>query len=306
MAATATAISTRQLWQFPNETMIENIAVRPNGRILFNTFVDARMYTLDPRRPCHPVIAAQIPGKTALTGIAEVAPDKFAVGAGILGNFAFADNSSSIWLVDFAKPTDLLPASVSWVANVPEAAIFNGIVALPKYPHVVLTSDSIKGTIYRIDTTNGKVDVAFADPKLAIGSDPLTPLGINGMKIYDGYLYFAQSAQGYFGRLRISDKGDKIGPIEKLATVPAGSAGYDDFAMTKHGVSYVTDHPYTVTRIAADGTQTELIGAGNVPKLYNPTSAALNRDETKLYIVTDGATLSGGTTGGQVIEVDLR
>ncbi|KAI1324489.1 hypothetical protein F5Y16DRAFT_380767 [Xylariaceae sp. FL0255] len=305
MANVAAAITSRQLWQFPTTNMIENIAVRSNGHILLNTFTNATMYTIDPNDPKAPIIAAQVPNKTALSGIAEVAPDVFAIGAGVLGSYNFTDNSTSVWLVDFHKPADLTATSVSHVADIPEAVIINGFVSLPKNPHIVLTPDSATGKVYRINTLSGEVDVAFANPKLGLPTSYVVPLGMNGLHVHGEYLYFTQSAQKYYGRVKISDTGDKTGAIETVVTMPADGTGYDDFALASDGTAYVSLHANMTMKITPEGEQTYLLDADNHPHLYDPTSVALSRDQKKLYIVTDGASISGGTTGGQVIEVDL-
>ncbi|KAI8626147.1 hypothetical protein F5Y19DRAFT_228225 [Xylariaceae sp. FL1651] len=305
MAISVAGFTAHQLFEFPNATFVENIAVRSNGHILVTTFDQARLYTIDPTGPSYPTIVAQIPGETALAGITELTPSKCAVAAGILGNLNFTDSSSSVWLIDFGIGTDEGQPSVTLAANIPEANILNGIVSLPKYRDVILAIDSIQGVMYRINTTLGKVDVAFEDKLLGLGDTPVFPLGANGIKIHDGYLYFAQSAQQFFGRVRISDIGDKVGDIEKIVSTPGGFLAYDDFVMTKGGVSYVTMHPNGVAKITRDGKQTVLYDADDIPNLREPTSAALSWDETKLYVTTGGNQTDEQVYGGQIVEIEL-
>ncbi|KAI3323665.1 hypothetical protein HD806DRAFT_70106 [Xylariaceae sp. AK1471] len=313
MAISTGALKARQLFEFPNATFIENIAVRPNGHILITTFDQAHLFTIDPAAPGYPVITAQVPGKTALTGTTELTRDKYAVAAGIMDNFAFMNGSSSIWLVDFSSNTK--QPSLTLAANIPQAASINGIVTLPKHKHVILAIDSAKGVMYRVNTVSGEVDVAFEDELLANGNSNSTgggsptsppPIGANGVKIHDGYLYFTQSVQQFFGRIRISDAGDKIGDVEKIVSVPEGLRAYDDFAMTKGGVSYAVVHPNAVVEVTPSGQQTVIYRPDEIPNLREPTSAALSADERRLYIVTGGNQTNGKVYGGQIVEVELH
>ncbi|KAI1266234.1 hypothetical protein F5Y18DRAFT_426129 [Xylariaceae sp. FL1019] len=304
--ASAGALKTRQLFEFPSPTFIENIAVRPNGHVLATTFTDAGLYTLDPSASNTTAkLVARVPGKTALTGITELYPDIFAVGAGIIDNLTFVNGSTSVWVVDFncagAEPV------VRLAANLPQSIIVNGLATLPKARHMVLAADSIAGAVYRIDTISGTVQIAIQNDMLALGSNPAYPLGINGVEVHDGYLYLSQSAQRFFARVRISDSGDQIGEFEIIATLPRDPelVAYDDFAITGNGVAYLTAHSNTILKIPPGGNQTVFYGPGDMPYLFDPTSTALSRDESTLYIVTGGSAVRGGATGGQIIEVRL-
>ncbi|KAH6671287.1 hypothetical protein B0J14DRAFT_670318 [Halenospora varia] len=90
--------------------------------------------------------------------------------------------------------------------------------------------------IYRINTVTRKVDVAFADPLL--GHGPTFKVGINGPRIFNGYLYFTNSGQGTVGRVKIADDGSKAGDIEIVARIPGMPPGmghaYDDFTLDSY------------------------------------------------------------------------
>lgn len=302
---------TREVFHFSNATFIETIAVRPNGHLLLDTFDNGRMYTIDPSaQHAIPHLVAEFPGVSGLTGIVEVAPDVFAVSGGRLNpaTYRMEKGSARIFLISFgcgSSPGKDSP-TVAIVADVPDTELLNGMTSLPKYPHVILSADSVEGLIYRIDTSTGVVDIAFRDEKLGFPSNTtLVPLGVNGIKVHDDYLYFSNSAQQLFGRIKITPEGDRAGEVEEIATVPNTTGAYDDFAVAKDGTAYVTLHPFTVVKITPDGKQTAIAEDTDSTVFYDPTSAALSRDGRKLYVVSGGAVLSGGTSGGQVVEVHL-
>ncbi|KAI0164110.1 hypothetical protein GGR57DRAFT_452433 [Xylariaceae sp. FL1272] len=300
------SFKTRLLFEFSGSTFIENIAIRPNGHVLATTFTDAALYTLDPTASNTTArLAAQIPGKTALTGITELSPDTFAVGAGIMANLTFVNGSTSVWVVDFNTLSS--EPKVKLGANLPESTIINGLVTLPRHRHMVLAADSIAGAVYRINLVLRTAEIVIQNDILALGADPAYPLGINGIEIHDGYLYLSQSAQNFFARVRISDTGEQTGDFEIIATLPQtlDLVAYDDFAIATNGITYLTAHSNTIFQIMPNGSQTAFYGPNNTPYLSDPTSTALSRDESKLYIVTGGSAIHGGVTGGQIIEVRL-
>lgn len=308
--------TTREIFHFANATFIENIALRPNGHLLLDTFDNGRMYTIDPSAPdAKPHVAAQFPAVTSLTGIVEVAPDVFAVSGGIpsaTNPFAFELGTAKVFLINFrdcgAKHGQTKVPEVQKIAEMPDANILNGMTHLPAHPHIILTVDSVDGHIFRVDTSTGAVDVAIQDAKLAIGNgNATTPLGANGIKVHDGYLYFANSAQLFFGRVAITPEGNRAGDVEKIVSVlDRATMAYDDFAITKDGTAYVATHPSYLSKITSDGKETIIVGADDQTILYGPTSVILSRDGKKAYVTTGGAASDGvGTTGGQLVEVSL-
>jgi hypothetical protein len=305
----------REVWTSPTPaTFIENVAVRPNGHLLLSTFEDARLYTVNPHDPAaQGSVVTELPDVTALTGIAEISPDVFAIGAGVKApNFSFEDGSMKVFRLSFSgdKP------DIEHIADVPGNCI-NGMTALQGNRHIVLAAHSFNGSIQRINTTTGKVDIAFADPALELIQGKDLPVGVNGIRAVGRYLYFANSIKGLFGRVPITSEGGRDGEIEILARHPGETgmaAAYDDFAiMPDESVAYLCTHPNRIMRVdLRDGSKQELFfdgsGADGAFKLYAPTSAALSSDGKCLYVVTGGMGMSGGKmqkVGAQVVEIQL-
>lgn len=311
-ASPIAALSATQLFQFPNASQaIENIAVRRNGHLLLNTFDNGLMYTLDPtaENPV-PQVIAQIPESTGLTGIWEVGKDLYAVSAGIANpaDGTFDRGTAKIALVNVSDCRGSKLAAVRVIATVPDAGVLNGLTGLPgpKYKHVILSSDSRTGRVYRVDTRTGTVDIAFQDDRLTPGPNPqLVPVGINGIKIFQGYLYVANSEKRFIARVRIDDAGNKLGDLEVLATLPLNPPLFpDDFSIAKDGTIYLATRMNALSKITSNGAWTPLI-EGDSAGIYldGPTSTVLSKDEQTLYVTTGFGNHSGN--GGQVVAVRL-
>ncbi|KJK78774.1 hypothetical protein H634G_05588 [Metarhizium anisopliae BRIP 53293] len=290
-ASPITALTANQLFQFANTSQfVENIAVRPNGHLLLNTFDNARLYTLDSSaKEIVPQVVAQIPGSTALTGIVDVAHDVYAVSAGILNftNLSFEPGTSKIVLVNVGDCSHGKPASV-------------------EHRHIVLSADSKTGRVYRVNTLNGEVDIALEDDGFTPGPRPNSvPLGINGIKVFNGYLYLTNSGQGFVARIKINDFGDKAGDLEIITTLPLDPPKTpDDFSIAKDGTIYLGAHLDTLVKITPDGKWVSLIeGSSAGVYLDGPTSTALSKDEKTVFVTTGGGGQSG--KGGQIVAVKL-
>ncbi|OJD29119.1 six-bladed beta-propeller-like protein [Diplodia corticola] len=136
----------RPIYQFPNNaTWIENVAVRPNGNLLVTL--------LSPAAELHEIVPPASPstlntttnrlvhrfdGYQGLLGIAETAPDVFAV---VAGNYSTGSGSTpawALWEVDFSSAGDVgtdaeATAAVtvsSLVPSVANASVLNGLTTL--------------------------------------------------------------------------------------------------------------------------------------------------------------------------------
>lgn len=300
------SLSARELYRFPNETFIENVAILPDGRLLLNTFDDAHIYILDPSSPSPKAqMLAKVPGIDQLTGIAHISPSVFAVSGGVEGaDYSFVNGTALIATVDMKPCARGEPPAVSVIAKIPNTLMLNGMVALPHFPHIVLSADSINGRIFRTNVITGDVDIAFKHDLIGPGPDPqLVPLGANGLEIHNGYLYFTNSNLQFFARVKINRLGYVTGEIQKIYRMPPGQVNaFDDFSMTRQGTAYIGSQRDSFVMVTTDGHLQTLIGPDSKVKLLSPTSVALTKDEKIAYVVTGG--LDG--TGGQVVQVRLR
>ncbi|CZR60112.1 uncharacterized protein PAC_10007 [Phialocephala subalpina] len=303
--AASAKVSITQIFEFTSH-FIENIHFRSNGRLLLSSLSSGDLFTIDPASP--PLTAKAVvncPGSTGLSGLATIGPDLYAVSGGIHGSFRFDDMKVYVVSIPGDSDSGTLLDSIS----VPDTYGLNGMAALPRMPRVVLSADSHGSCIYRINTLTRKVDVAIADPLL--GHGPVFKLGINGLKIFSDYLYFTNSGQGFFARVKINDDGSKAGDIEIVARIPGGapdmSHAYDDFTLDFDGNAYVTLHTNEIMKITQDGIQTTFAGGGDSTTFKSPTSAATSLDGKSIYVATAGLTPGVGEMvfHGQVIQISI-
>ncbi|OTA90722.1 hypothetical protein M434DRAFT_33391 [Hypoxylon sp. CO27-5] len=306
MASTTTLA---QIYNFSTE-FIENLHVLPNGQLLLTTMESptGHLYTLDPKasEPQAKLVTSFDSNVTALTGIAPLPDcdgDLYAVSGGLHTSFAFEKGSMRVYIVSLklGSVVDSIP--------VPDAATMNGMAALPHYPNLLVSADSISGRILSIDTRTHKVGVVMEDAALGPGahnsSSRVPPIGINGLRVRGNYIYFTNSSQGTFMRVRIDQRGSPIGEPKLLARSPDILQIYDDFTFDDEGNAYVAVHSTEVFKITPDGMQTVLAGGGSGSLLKEPTSVALANDGKSIYVSTGGNFRATPREGGQVVQIQL-
>ncbi|EKG15095.1 Six-bladed beta-propeller TolB-like protein [Macrophomina phaseolina MS6] len=307
LGSTATAstgdVNARTLYQFADGTWIENLAVRQNGNILFNLVNSPETYQINPlSNGSEPTLVHSFPGYTSVFGISEVSTDVFTVVTGnfSLSTFASTDESFGVWQIDLSGSE---PA-VSHVAQLSEAKFLNGMTTLNSQS--VLVSDSTAGVVYRVDVQTGNYTVVLEDDSMKPPSDASIPIGVNGIRLFNGYLYYLNLFGKKYCRVAIdSTSGEAVGPYEVL-----GDDVYaDDFALTEQGIAYAADgFENQILKVAQDGTVEVAAGSLTSTTVIGATSAQFGRtssDSSVLYVTTGGglaAPLNGTyTEGGKIV-----
>ncbi|KAK4228036.1 hypothetical protein QBC38DRAFT_362766 [Podospora fimiseda] len=307
-----------------NPIFIENLLVLPDNRILVPHFggpgPDSPLYIVNQTSGTASIIAT-LPDSTAQTGVAALGNNKYVVTTGVVGaNFEFINGSAA------AHVLSILPgASTATILDtipVPNTINLNGLVAVPAASgppnaerHILLSADSRGGRVLKINTVTRTSSLAFTDPLL--GGNPNIPTsigitGVNGLnwrdRGKDGWLYFTNSAQGTYGRLKVNRQGDKVGNVEiisNIATPPGQENFFDDLAITKRGEAYVTWQTDKLIKVDRNGGQTIILGpsvVGGVVLRY-PVAAKLGNSERELYVATGGIDSTGNPLGGQIVKI---
>jgi hypothetical protein len=290
-------LPTQILYQSPTGLFLENIAVRPSGKLLLTSVLSPTLHNLDTAAANATLDEVYtFPNATALTGITEYRPDVYAVVASELNvsTISAAPGSIAIWSVDFTSGAPIAKIA----ARIPRSTLTNGLSTASGRPDIVLAADSDLGAAYEIDMRTGAVRVLIQNAALAPGAPP-PALGINGLHPHGGSLYFTNSALNTFGRVSLGG-----GAPEVLGSLPpAAGSGYDDFTFDAEGWAWVATHPGSVQLfyVLKNGTWVQETAAGNVTGsavFQGPTSAAFGRcgGKEKILYVT--------TAGGQVVAVD--
>ncbi|KAK7952455.1 uncharacterized protein PG986_008183 [Apiospora aurea] len=289
----------REIYQFSNDsTYIENIAVRQNGDLLITLLAPAaQLYLIQNPHSDSPSVSLVHSfggGVEGLLGIAETKPDTFLVAGSSLSG---QPNASAVFEVDFNHNNDnkaRATPSTLLVANITEGLVLNGAAALPGCGReVVLVADSFLGQVFRIDARTGHYDVPIKSN---------TSVGINGLKIHDGHLYFSNSVTVRIYRLRIAPDGSPAegAAVETVATVK-GENFLDGFAIGADGTVWAaSNRGSTVYAISPDGKAVvPVLGSADSTVVSGDTAAAFGRTEQDrhvLYVTT--------SRPGKVVAID--
>ncbi|PNP46507.1 hypothetical protein TGAMA5MH_01965 [Trichoderma gamsii] len=309
----------RDVIVFPNNTWVENIAVRSNGNLLVTLLNIPEVWEVEPLSGSAE-LAYSFPNANACLGITEVGHDIFAVNVGNLSAPATgAPGSWSVWTLDYntANSSSNKPTPKE-ITAIPPAVFLNGLASLPTKPGVVLAGDSFLGQIFAVDTTYGHYNVAIDVPEFKPNATAAIQFGVNGIKIHDGHLYFTNSLKSpLLASILLSTNGTAAGPVKtisKSAQYPVNSGFQaDDFALdaTAEYAWVATNLSNLIVRITiATGKQQVVAGGNSDPVVAGATSAAFGRNWYNrhiLYIVTDGGLgdpSSAGVTGGKIVALD--
>jgi sugar lactone lactonase YvrE len=222
----------------------ESIAVAHNGTI-YVSLAFAGQIEIRPRRGS--VRRAQLPSAGEGTFTAAIALDQ--KGRAFVPVNSVDPAIAGVWRID--------PDGESQrVATVPAGTNGNGIAFDTRGNLYV--ADSLAGTIYQLPRGADTVRTWITDPLLE--PDPTQTVegipfpGANGVQIFRGDLYVANSAQGNVLRIPINPDG-RPGTID--IAYPGVIA--DDFAFDVRGNLYVTTDPFqTVERVTPEGNRTIL------------------------------------------------
>ena len=303
---------TRLVYQFPTDTWIENLAVRPNGSLLLTIITSPDLYLINPlAADPKPQLIHHFSSSTWLTGITETNPDTYYV---IGANATFETNSptpgsNTLYRVHF--PRNFSPPEISVAATVKNAVFLNGLTTVN--PTTLLAGDATLGVVWAIDVTTGCSRIVIKDPLMA--PTPANPkIGINGIRLFSNHtLYFANSAQALLATIPINLDGTAAGSAKKIASAPKGTF-FDDFALDRYGDAFVaTQLGDSVAEVKRDGTMEIIAGVVDTTEIAEPTSAQFGRtliDRDVLYVTTAGGLafpIDGNVVvGGQVVAIYTR
>jgi hypothetical protein len=312
----------RTLYEFPVGTWVENLHVRANGDILVSVLLPkaALYYVSDPAGPSPTVThLANFTTIDSLLGVAEVSPDRVITFGGNFSSVAEPINGTSqVFEVNLNQYDPVAKPEVKLLTAIPEAVFLNGVQVLPNEPTSLLIADSTLGLVWKLDSLTARYSVAIQVSEMAVKEpNPFgLPVGINGLRVHDGNVYWTNSFTATIYRLAINSSGY----AEPGAKVEAVGHVFNDFLddmTTGPGDSdtiwAVTNTNNTVVAIGADGnavviegSETELTMAGAAACQFGRTK----KDADTLYITTCGglAMPVNGTEvkGGSIVAIDTR
>lgn len=283
----------------------------------------------------------EFPQAVSAMGIAEYENDVFAVVSNTftpalrssthsvnqnIGNFSDATatattGSWSTWTLNFNHHRKhSRSVSVDKIVDIPSAEFLNGMTAVPGVPGILLAADSGAGLVYRIDAPSKTWSVFLDDPTLKPNSTAAIKLGVNGVHVRDGYLYFDNTFQPpLLARVPYhTQNATAAGTVEVVfesATFPLneGRGQADDFTFDRAGNVWLSSASSSVVKLDLKRhTQTLVAGGPDDAVLVGSTSTTFGRtkkDRDVLYITTNGGIGDpsvAGLTGGQVATLNTR
>ncbi|KAJ7732426.1 hypothetical protein B0H16DRAFT_1328787 [Mycena metata] len=306
-AAASFTFPTRLVLQSPGGLFLENLAVRPNGKLLITSPESSTLHMVDPAAP-NPTFdqVHTFPNVTALLGIAEVKPDVYGIIALVLNDTTITavPRTVAIWRVDLSSGG---PPVVNKAADVPDGMFLDGLSAVPGEPELVLGADTAAGRIWQITALWATYGIFNSNSRHdAFAPDaPAPAFGINGLHVRGGDLYFTNSQKETFSRFPIFLRGGNVaqaGPVKVLGSAN-GTDQFDDFAFDSMGRVWAATLPDTLTVFFPPVQGNTMLGQLNAPgnpvEFNRPTSAMFGRGE-----VAQQHTLYVTTQAGQLIAVD--
>ncbi|KAH8658105.1 hypothetical protein BX600DRAFT_468673 [Xylariales sp. PMI_506] len=290
------------LHEFDFPSWCENLAIRSNGEILTSRLDAPAVYQVD-HTTGDAVLVTSWDASTWMgaLGISEVEPDVFYVNVAAFtnqSNFVKTSGVNSIFRIDmntFALAADGTVASnatVTKLTDIPEADFLNGLTTLSS-THL-LTTDVYSGVVYAVDVTTGEYYVAVENAltKFTYVADPPTNLGANGLKVFDGHLYWTNTAAGLVAKVPINAAtGKATGAASVVAT---GLPKADDFIIRSDGTLFVAANQQDTLFVVYPGTSVgvPLAGSNTTTTLAGVTAGKFGRtssDSGRLYLSTSGA-----------------
>ena len=306
----------RVLHAFPSGVWLENLHIRSNGDILVTSLVpNASLYLISNPTSAQPEVSLvhtfdQVGG---LLGITETAPDIFVTFGGDFLNYGTGVNGSfSTFELDLRQSSAPV---VRLITAIPEASFLNGVENVPNDPATILIADSTLGLIWRLNTVTGKYEIGFQVPEMAVVPGAAFPLGVNGLHIHNGHLYFSNSFAATIYKLKIDDDGypSHGATVEVVAKVDAPFV--DDLTtgpLNKNTVWATSNIGDTLLAVkngssgVVDGSPEQLTLAGATSSAFGKTCT----DSHILYVTTTGGLGDpiNGTLfeGGQIVAIDTR
>lgn len=314
----------KTIYQFPTSpAWIENIAVRPNGNLLFSTLITGDLWTIDPlaASPATPQIVhsfKQINGLNATGGIADMGHDTYAVlagqeGAGIV---SIAPGTFQVWEIDFCYNSQSQEQpQVSKIADIPGALFPNGMISVPN-TNILLIADSALGAVWSLDTKIGTPQVAIQVPEMAPPVNAVAPLGVNGLKLLDGYLYWTNSLRTTFNRVQLRVEGGNVTTLGDVEVLVSTGLFLDDFFFDSAGNAWAAANSNnSIVVIGAEAPHQVVTVLGNQlqPTVEGPTATHFGvseKDRQILYVTTSGGAAGpiNGTfvQAGEVLAIDTK
>lgn len=247
---TAASVPATPVFLFPTTYQPENIKPRLSGQLLVTINTVPELWQIDPFHNQSGSLVHSFKGYESLFGIVESQVDIFYV---IASNFTGAPDyygipgSVSILEIDlrgYHPPLgDQSAIRVSKVVDIPQAQLLDGLALINPSAGLLMSGDAQTGVLYLIDTHRRTAKAVLQDALLngttSDRASGLAHVGINGIKYYDGNLYFTNTAKGLYCKMPINAT---TGVISGRPSVIENYGTYlDDLNFDHQGNQYISE-----------------------------------------------------------------
>lgn len=293
--------------EFPEHTMLENLAVRFDGSVLVVAAPQRQVWYVPAPKANLPVEPALLhtfdEGHLAMSFV-EAQPDIF---------YVCTYGHATLQRFDLRGWTPGTPVKPAKVLDFEAPAGPNGSCVLA--PGVLLFADCVEGLIWRVDLSDdgfhaeARVWLEHKTMAAGAGRPPVkfsatmeVPFpGINGLRYgpKTNYVYYTCSSQELFMRVAVDPATlEPVGEPEYIADVRS----VDDLCLDENvGVAYLTRHPdHIVERVPLEPNSSRVsravvAGSPFTDKMIGPTSIDWGRGPNDYghvaYVTTDGGTV---------------
>ena len=263
------------VYTFSGRASLEGIGARTNGQLVVSRMDSADIYNIDPAAKSSTKLTT-LTGVTSAAAITEISPDVFAVVGGQYGGAGGAKAGS--WGVFKIDVTGATP-KVTTIKMIPESVMFNGLTTLNN--DTLLIGEG-KGKVYRLSVSTGEYSVAIDDATMAPPSSAPIPLGIDGVRYSDGFVYYTNIFKNAFYKVAVDATGKATGTPTAIWT----NIQADDMAFGPDGLAYVAASG-KVLRVGKDGKTTTIASVSGTACAFGRSE----KDKNTLYVVSGSGTV---------------
>lgn len=292
--------------QLPSDAWAEGIIVRPSGTIL-TTRIDAdELFSIAPPSSSSktadsadivPKVIHKFPTRCVvnicrLKSKSGGSKEEYAVLTSHVDFNAEEYHSTIVWRITFEDGESDTPASVTKIAELPDAVFCLGMEQVTD--DVLLVIDTAKACIWRVSIAGGDVGVFFSDEATMRPKSEEEMFGANRLRLVGGYMYYTNTSTGALHRVATKVSSDDVVVTGSAQTiVPRGLDYADGLVVTKDGrTAYVASYVEGMLwRIDVDVEAGTGLVTTLMDELIMPTAMDLVYQEEKptLYVVCCGA-----------------
>jgi hypothetical protein len=260
--------------EFPINTFLESIVVDADNTLFITNHYEGKVIRIGNDRV--PITHATVTGKA--TGLALTQAWEL-----LLSGWDERE-TSVVWRINSNGAVELL-------VKIPEAQFLNGLTHLSGDRYLI--ADSYRGAIWQLDISTNSVNIWLEHQDLARSSLEEVFPAVNGLKIYDNFLYASNTQKKQIVKIPILSDGEAGEPEIFLTGI-----NIDDFAFDLKGNLYGTTHVFnSVVKIDRNANITTIAALEQGMAGSTALAFGMEGNQTSIYVTTNGGMSYPPATG---------